>query len=108
MLHVRTGNSMRVSLANKKPKCYWYDFVKIARLSVTYPRGRVHLKSIVYNSRLVSAVVKVKDTVSVRGPTVRQGVALAGTNDSGKNYLDSKSFFEASDGGSQGAIADEE
>lgn len=61
-----------------------------------------------YNSRLVSAVVKVKDTVSVRGPTVRQGVALAGTNDSGKNYLDSKSFFEASDGGSQGAIADEE
>lgn len=81
---------MRASLANKKPKSYWYDFVQIARLSVTYPRGRGRLKSIVYNSRLVSAVVKAKDTVSgSRGPTARQGVgALAGTNDSGTNYLD--------------------
>ena len=36
----RTGNSMRVSLAKKKPKCYWYDFVKIAHISGTSPLER--------------------------------------------------------------------
>jgi hypothetical protein len=54
--------------------------------------GRADLKPIVYDSRL-SATVKVKDAMSVKGLTARQGVALAG-KPSGSDDLDNKFFVE--------------
>ena len=79
------------------------------RTDATETSGRSHLKPIIYDSRL-SAVVKVKDAMSVKGLTARQGVALAG-KPSGSDDLDNDFFFNlmmAHDDGNQGMFGDEE
>lgn len=71
--------------------------------------ARAHLQPIVYRSDL-SAHVKVKDSMVVKGLTFKQGVALAGTPD-GTETISNKFFIDliaASDANDQGTFADDQ